>query len=129
VDPSLNLVRNAEGRWNLESLLMHAAQVDTAPTAQRTPGPEPRFPYIEATGARVNVKIGEEKKPFALTDADLALWLPTPNAWRVRLEGSPSRTDENITDPGVLKLEGQLQRAAHMAEVPVDLTASRRRHR
>ena len=122
--PSLNLVRNAAGEWNVQSLLMHAASVNTAPTAQRKAGPEPRFPYIEATGARVNVKLGQEKKPFSLTDADFALWLTSPQEWRVRLKGTPTRTDTNISDPGVVKLEGSLKRAASMAEVPVDLTAS-----
>jgi hypothetical protein len=122
--PSLNLVRNAEGRWNLQSLLMHAASVNTAPTAQKTAGPAPRFPYIEATGARVNVKLGVEKMPFSLTDADFALWLPTPEEWRVRLEAKPARTDENISDPGTIKLEGGLQRAAVMSDVPVELTAN-----
>jgi len=124
VEPSLNLVRNAQGEWNVQSLLMHAASVNTAPTVQRKAGPEPRFPYIEATGARVNLKIGEEKKPFSLTDADFALWLPTPQQWHVRLEGKPTRTDTNISDPGTVRLEGWLERAATMAEVPVDLTGS-----
>jgi len=122
--PSLNLERNAAGVWNVQSLLMHAASVNTAPTAQRKAGPEPRFPYIEATGARVNVKLGEEKMPFSLTDADFALWLTSPQEWRVRAKGTPTRTDTNISDPGVVKLEGSLKRAATMAEVPVDLTAS-----
>ena len=122
--PSLNLVRNAAGLWNVQSLLMHAASVSTAPTAQRKAGPEPRFPYIEATGARVNVKLGEEKKPFSLTDADFALWLTSPNEWRVRAKGTPMRTDTDITDPGTVKVEGSLKRAGTMAEVPVDLTAS-----
>jgi hypothetical protein len=122
--PSLNLVRNAAGVWNVQSLLMHAASVSTAPTAQRKAGPEPRFPYIEATGARVNVKLGEEKKPFSLTDADFALWLTSPQEWRVRAKGTPARTDANVSDPGTVKLEGSLKRAATMAEVPVDLTAS-----
>ena len=122
--PSLNLVRNAAGMWNVQSLLMHAASVSTAPTAQRKAGPEPRFPYIEATDARVNVKLGEEKKPFSLTDADFALWLTSPQEWRVRAKGTPARTDANISDPGTVKLEGSLKRAATMAEVPVDLTAS-----
>jgi hypothetical protein len=122
--PSLNLVRNAAGEWNVQSLLMHAASVSTAPTAQRKAGPEPRFPYIEATGARVNVKLGEEKKPFSLTDADFALWLTSPQEWRVRAKGTPTRTDTDISDPGVVRLEGSLKRAATMAEVPVDLTAS-----
>jgi len=122
--PNLNLVRNAQGQWNLQSLLMHAAEVDTAPTAQSTPGPTPRFPYIEATGGRVNIKLGEEKQPFSLTDADFALWLPKPEQWRVRLEGKPMRTDTNAADTGTVRLEGQLQRAATMGEVPVDLRAS-----
>lgn len=124
VEPSLNLVRNALGEWNIQSLLMHAASVNTAPTVQRRAGPEPRFPYIEATGARVNLKIGEEKKPFSLTDADFALWLPTPQQWHVRLVGKPTRTDTNISDPGTVRLEGWLERAATMGEVPVDLTGS-----
>jgi hypothetical protein len=124
IEPSLNLVRNAQGFWNLQSLLMHAASVNTAPTEQRKAGPAPRFPYIEATGARVNLKLGEEKKPFSLTDADFALWSPTVQQWQVRLEGKPARTDRNISDPGTMKMEGSLERAATMAEVPVDLTAS-----
>lgn len=124
VEPSLNLVRNDEGRWNVESLLMHAAALDAVPTAQRTAGPEPRFPYIEATDGRINVKIGEEKKPFSLTSTDFALWLPTATTWRLRMEGSPARTDENISDPGVLKLEGELQRAPTLGQVPVNLKAN-----
>ena len=124
VDPSVNLVRNADGRWNLESVLLHASRVDTAPTAQRKAGPEPRFPYIEATGGRINLKLGQEKMPFSLTDADFALWLPSPQTWRVRLEGKPTRTDANIGDPGTVRLEGELQRAEHMQDVPVDLHAS-----
>jgi hypothetical protein len=122
--PNVNLVRNAQGRWNMEALLMHAAQVDTAPTEQRKPGPEPRFPYIEATGGRINVKLAEEKMPFSLTDADFALWLPSPQQWHVRLEGRPVRTDTSTSDTGVIRLEGTLERAATMAEVPVDLQAS-----
>ena len=122
--PNLNLVRNAQGRWNIEGLLMHAAQVDIAPTGQRKAGPEPRFPYIEATGGRINVKVGDEKLPFALTDADFALWLPDPQEWRVRLEARPVRTDTNVSDTGELHLEGSLGRATVIADMPVNLRAS-----
>lgn len=124
VEPSVNLVRNADGRWNLEGVLVHAAQVDTAPTAQQHRSTAPRFPYIEATGGRVNVKMGDEKKPFSLTNADFALWLPSPEQWSVRLTGTPARTDTNLTDAGVIRVEGSLQRAAHMEQVPVALQAS-----
>ena len=124
VEPSVNLVRNAEGRWNLANVLLHAAQVTTAPTAQRRAGPAPRFPYIEATGGRVNVKLGNEKLPFSLTAADFALWQPSPHQWRVRLRGQPDRTDANMTDPGSLRIEGDLLQATTAEDVRVDLHAN-----
>jgi hypothetical protein len=126
-EPSVNLVRRADGRWNIESILLHAAQKDAAPTAQTKAGPAPRFPYIEATGARLNVKLGDEKIPFALTEADFALWLPSPQEWHVRLEARPTRTDTSVSDTGILTVEATLQRAARLPDVPVDLTAAWRR--
>jgi hypothetical protein len=122
--PSLNLVRNAQGKWNLQGLLMHASSVAMAPTVQQKVGPAPRFPYVEATGVRVNVKIANEKKAFSLIEAEFALWQPEPGTFRVRVEAKPARTDSNISDPGVVRIEGSLQRAATMADVPVNLTAS-----
>lgn len=122
--PSVNLVRNAGGRWNLEDILMQASHVDTAPTAQTNAGSAPRFPYIEATGARVNIKLGNEKMPYSLTDADFALWLPSPQQWRVRLQGKPTRTDSNVQDTGVLRVEGSLKTASTVEQVPVDVHLS-----
>jgi len=122
-DPSVNIVRNAQGQWNLESILLRASHVNAAPTEQSRPGPEPRFPYIEATGARLNLKMGDEKMPLSLTDATFALWLNNPEEWRVLLEAHPARTDTDATDTGTLKVEGTLQRAATFADVPIALTA------
>src|ERR1700735_3221362 len=102
-DPSVNLVHRADGQWNIESILLQAAKIEAAPTEQTGAGNAPRFPYIEATGARVNVKMGLEKMPLARTDADLALWLPQPSEWRLRLEGHPTRTDTAPTDTGTLR--------------------------
>ena len=122
-DPSVNLVHLSDGRWNIESILLQASRIEAAPTAQKGAGPAPRFPYIEATGARVNVKMGLEKMPLALTEAEFALWLPEPREWRLRLEGHPARTDTASTDTGVIQMEGTLGKAATLADVPVDLTA------
>src|SRR4051812_41467063 len=60
--PSLNLVRNAEGRWNIEGLLAHASQVSAAPTGKKQSESRPRFPYIEADTGRINFKVLQEKK-------------------------------------------------------------------
>jgi AsmA protein len=125
--PSVNLVRRADGRWNFESILLHAEAANTAPTAQTGAGPAPRFPYIEATGARLNVKIDDEKKPFALTESDFALWQPSPQEWRFRIDAKPARTDTNVSDTGIVTVEATLQRAARVADVPIELTAAWRR--
>jgi hypothetical protein len=121
---SLNIVRNAQGRWNLQDILVQASHVNAAPTGQRKPGDTPRFPYIEAVGARVNLKLDNEKMPFSLTDADFALWLPSPQAWHLRLKAKPARTDTNATDTGTMSLEGTLGRSATLADVPIDLAMS-----
>jgi AsmA family len=118
---SVNLVHMTNGKWNLESILLHAAHIDAAPTAQRRAGPAPRFPYIEATGARLNLKLDHEKTPISFTEADFALWLPDPQQWRLRLQAHPTRTDTNVSDTGTIQLEGTLGRAASLGQVPINL--------
>jgi AsmA protein len=123
-EPSINLVKSAQGQWNLESILLQAARIDAAPTGQARASAAPRFPYIEATGARLNLKLGLEKTPISLTDAELALWLYSPREWRLRLVGKPMRTDTNVSETGSFQMEGTLGRAAALAEVPIDVKAT-----
>ncbi|HEU5231731.1 MAG TPA: AsmA family protein [Terriglobales bacterium] len=115
---SLNLVRDASGHWNMERLVNRAAQVPTAPTARKKPEWRPRFPYIEITESRINFKFGPEKKPFALSDAQFALWLAAENRWNVRLKAIPLRTDESVTDTGTIKISGSFDRASEFAKTP-----------
>ena len=122
-DPSVNLVHLSNGKWNLESILIQAARIQAAPTTQKSAGPAPRFPYIEATGARVNLKQGQEKMPFSLNDAEFALWLPNPQEWHLRIEAHPMRTDASISDTGLLRIEGTLGHASTLSGVPINLDA------
>jgi hypothetical protein len=111
-DPSLNLVRNAQGEWNIEALLSRASQVPSAPTTKRRPEARPRFPYIEASDGRINFKFGDEKKPYAFAEADFSLWLAGEGEWRMRLAARPIRTDANLNDTGTIRIEGSVQRTA-----------------
>ncbi len=122
-NPSLNLVLK-DGRWNLEALLARASQTPAAPTARTRPEARPRFPYIEATDARINFKLGQEKKAFALNEADFGLWLESEDEWGMRLEARPVRTDANLSDTGTLKLSGTFQRAAQPGQTPLNLRFS-----
>jgi hypothetical protein len=120
-NPSLNLVRRADGHWNLEELVERASQASSAPTAKRRPEARPRFPYVEASSGRINFKLGDVKKAFAFTDADFALWLESENLWGFRVEARPVRTDLSINDTGTLKLEGRFQRASNLRDTPIYL--------
>jgi hypothetical protein len=120
--PSVNLV-HVNHRWNIESLLDRTRSVPVAPTTARRPESRPRFPYIEARGARFNLKVGVEKTVWALSDADFALWSPWEDEWRMRLAARPSRNDANLGgDAGEIKLEGRFRRAATLSQTPVDFT-------
>src|SRR5438270_2582250 len=121
--PSLNLAY-AGDHWNLESLLLRVEQVPTAPTAKRRAEQRSRFPYIQAAGGRINLKIGPEKKPYAITNTDFAVWLAAEDTWHVRMEGHPVRTDMNLNDTGTMRLEGDIKRSATLRDMPVKLQVS-----
>jgi uncharacterized protein involved in outer membrane biogenesis len=118
-EPSLNLVRNREGHWNIETLLERAAKTPVAPTSKPTTESRPGFPYIAADRGRINFKFGPEKKPYALTDADFSFWQDSENTWGTRLKAQPLRTDFNLTDTGLLRVNGSWQRAASLRETPL----------
>lgn len=118
-DPSINLVRNAEGQWDFAPVLEHASTPQDAELES--------FPYVEATGARVNFKFGNEKQPFSLMDADLALWKETTGQWHVRLKAQPVRTDQEQSDTGEMRAEAVLQYDTASGDVPITAHAEWRK--
>ncbi len=121
-EPSLNLVRRADGRWNWEDLLERSERTPLAPTAKSKSEARPGFPYIEATAGRINFKAGQEKKPYALLNADFALWQESENTWGARLKAEPLRTDMNLSDTGLLRMNGTWQRAGSLRETPLQFS-------
>ncbi len=122
-EANLNLVQNAAGQWSVSSVLLRAAQIPNAPTGQRHAGPRPRFPYIEATNARIDFRHGVEKRPFSLMNAEFSMWQANADEWQLRLKAQPARTDLelHLSDAGQLQVEGSLRRAGDLNEMPVHL--------
>lgn len=122
-DASLNLVRDPDGKWNLGSILVQAAQIPNAPTGQRYAGRAPRFPYIEAENARINFKQGNEKKPLSFLNSDLSISLAPGDDWEVHFRAQPVRTDLDLdlADTGTLRIDGTLHRAALLGQMPLNL--------
>ena len=124
-EANLNLVRNSTGQWSIGSVLLRASQIPNAPTAARHISAHPRFPYIEATNARIDFKDGPEKKPFSLMNAEFSMWQASADEWRLRLQAQPVRTDLelHLSDTGQISVEGSLRRASDLNAMPVDLRA------
>ncbi len=115
--PSVNLVRDTQGHWNFEPLLRNSPALRSRrSSASSRPLP---FPYVEATGARVNFKLGPEKLPFSLERADLAVWKESSHEWRLRIKARPVRTDLTVMDAGQIRGEGTLMTGGVLMSSPV----------
>jgi len=121
-DASLNLVQR-NGVWNFASVLLQAAHIPNAPTGQRHAGSAPRFPYIEAENTRINFKEGNEKKPLSFLNSDLSISLAPEDAWELHFRAQPVRTDLvlDLSDTGMLRIDGTLHRAPLLGEMPLQL--------
>ena len=88
-NPSLNLVRRADGHWNLEELVERTSQATSAPTAKTRPEVASPLSLCRGLQRPHQLQAGQVKKAFAFTDADFALWLESESQWGIRLEGAP----------------------------------------
>jgi hypothetical protein len=119
---SLNVVRTAGGRWNLDPLFRTAAARAEPAAGNARPGRRAApLPYLEATNSRINFKRGAEKLPFSLVATDLSFWQEQPGDWRIRLRGQPARTDLSLdlADTGLVRLEARAQSATELRNVPL----------
>ena len=134
-EASLNLVRSAQGQWNLQSVMM-GGLMDDKQGASNSAAPKPSvfthkpasFPYLEATNSRVNLKNGVEKSPFSIVNTELSLWQDNPGTWRLRLRGQPARTDMEISsgDTGEVQVEATLNTSVptkNLRQMPFKLQA------
>jgi hypothetical protein len=105
-DPSINLVRNSAGRWNVENLLLQSG-IEARSSGLGPSSPAPANLSIEIEGARLNFKIGENKKPFAIVDTRAHLDFEyDSNRIDFRMAGEPVRTDLEFPTPGLVELDG-----------------------
>ncbi len=120
VRPSLNVVLNGDGHWNLETLgeslgeslgavdggpassMLEAARLETGsvePASEEESLPSfPPFrslPVIRVDSGRINFKSQNQKKVYVIDALDLELLPPSSSGqpWKLWFEGTPNRTD------------------------------------
>ncbi len=88
--PSLNLVRNAAGDWNLTEWLPQPAGNPSfrVPVGPSLPSPAVRFRRIEVDGGRINFKNGDEKLPLAFVGVKGAVETDRPGRWTMNLDAT-----------------------------------------
>jgi hypothetical protein len=103
--PRLNLVRNAEGDWNVAEWLPKSAAA-AAPSSSTAP--TVRFGRIDVTSGRINFKRGDEKLPFALTDVNGYIEPDRSGRWTLNLEAVPARAAVLLQQAGTIRVSGHV---------------------
>src|SRR5579862_3187349 len=110
--PSLILVRNEEGRWNLERWLPPAKTNSTGNTRIYGPPAAPpeanRLHRIEFDEGRVNFKEGDDKLPFAFINVSGSVDQVSSGKWQLQLDAEPWRSGVSLQSAGTVKVTGDL---------------------
>lgn len=106
VRPSLNLVRNADGDWNVAEWLPKPNGGATgAASPQRS---AIRFGRIEVDSGRINFKRASEKLPFALVNVNGYLEPDGQGRWTMNLSAAPTRAAVVVQQAGTIYVSGHV---------------------
>ncbi|MGB8522523.1 MAG: AsmA family protein [Candidatus Acidiferrales bacterium] len=124
--PSLNLVSNLDGDWNLAEWLPKPAPAGSSSAVSSTPtsvAQTVRFSRIEVDSGRINFKRGDEKLPFALVGVTGYVEPAEAGRWAMDLEAIPTRAAVNVQQAGVLHVSGHMGGTSSRLR-PAELDAS-----
>src|SRR5271156_4751485 len=124
--PSLNLVSNLDGDWNLAEWLPKPASAGSSSAVSSTPtsvAQSVRFSRIEVDSGRINFKRGDEKLPFALVGVTGYVEPAEAGRWAIDLEAIPTRAAVNVQQAGVLHVSGHMGGTSSRLR-PAELDAS-----
>ena len=110
--PSLILVGNYQGQWNLERWLPPAKTASTQNAAiYGPPSPAPPVNHlqrIEFDEGRINFKIEDDKLPFAFTGVSGRFDQVSSGRWQLQLEAQPWRSGVALQSTGIIRVRGDL---------------------
>lgn len=99
--PSVNMVRNATGDWNVEEWLSRG-KAGNGPVSN----PALRFRRIDVSDGRIDFKSGDKKLPFAFAGVNGSVETDAPGRWRLTLDATPMRAALVLQQAGRIHLSG-----------------------
>ena len=123
--PSLNLVRNDDGRWNVESWLPPPANTRSAQNSsgQKSSRATAQLSRIEIDAGRINFSRGADRRPFALEGLSGSIEQESAGRWGIALSAHPSRATVHLQQSGTLSVAGIIAGTSARLH-PADLTLS-----
>jgi len=110
--PSLILVRDSEGHWNLERWLPPSkTNASTVPRSYGPPtpvAPVNRLQKIDFDDGRINFKIVDDKMAFAFIGVSGSVEQVSPGRWQLRLEARPWRSGVSLQSAGTIRVIGDV---------------------
>jgi hypothetical protein len=110
--PSVILVRNGQGRWNLEDWLPPAKS--DAPANLHIYGPPPltgtvnRLVNIEFEEGRINFKQEQDMLPFAFIAVNGSVDQISAGRWQLQFAAEPWRSGVALQSPGTIQVRGDI---------------------
>jgi uncharacterized protein involved in outer membrane biogenesis len=109
--PSLILVRDKEGRWNLERWLPTATMTRTASAAANSGARAPsayHLQRIDINDGRVNFKLGDNKTSFAFLQVKGTVEQTAIGRWSLDLTAEPWRSGVPLQLAGTVRVRGDV---------------------
>ena len=109
--PSLNLVRDSYGDWNVAEWLPRSAAAAPLPrtfTGPVLPSMATRFRRIEIEAGRINFKLVDRKLPLAFVGVTGTIETDRPGRWRMNLQAIPWRAAVVAQQVGTIQLSGEV---------------------
>lgn len=108
--PSLTLVRNQEGRWNLEQWLPPgrpgAGSSSNAPAQAAEVANH--LEKIDIDEGRVSFKLGDDKQAFAFVEVSGNVRQAAPGRWELQLQAEPWRSGVQLQSAGTIHVQGEV---------------------
>ena len=124
-EPSVNLVKPGEQSWNVVPLIVNTM---TVPTNSGHPQPAFReLPAIKIRGGRIDLKFGDTKSTFYLTNANVDITPRSAGAFDVDFSGEPARTDRASQGFGSFTAKGRYSHTG-IGEPRLDFTVELERN-
>src|SRR5579862_7491073 len=98
--PSVNLVKQPVGPWNIQQLLDHTSGMNARGSRN--------VPDIQIRDGRLNFKFGDTKSVFYISAADIDVYPNESGDLVIRFSGAPARTDRGSQNFGELSARGIL---------------------